>query len=208
MSAPRHSSGSGFGSSAGGAAVRGAVVIGIALVIGFLLLQQGVGDDDLLVESEAASNASETGTTGGGDGDGDTGTDTGESDTGTTASTDPSNAGSVPAPVTTLPAPRPANEVKVVVANAASIAGAAGRATEELRALGYTTLEATNADEAADTSTLLYAEGYESEALAMAAEIGLDPANIAPMPDPVPVSEPPAEANLVLLLGRDLAQPA
>lgn len=206
MSAPRHSSGSGFGSSAGGAAVRGAIVIGIALVIGFLLLQQGVGDEDLLVQSEAASNPDSGGT--GGDAGTDTGSETGEADTDTTATTDPSNAGSVPPSATTLPAPRPANEVKVVVANAASVAGAAGRATEELRALGYTTLEATNAEEAADTSTLLYAEGYEAEAVAMASEIGLDPANIAPMPDPIPVSEPPADANLVLLLGRDLAQPA
>lgn len=207
MSAPRHSSGSGFGSSAGGAAVRGAVVIGIALVIGFLLLQQGVGDDDLLVQSEAASTASETGTTGGDDGD-DTGAETGGADTGeTTATTAVSNAGSLPT-ATTLPTARPANEVKVVVANAARVDGAAGRATEQLRALGFTTLPASNAEEASDTSTLLYAEGYEAEALVMANEIGLDPANVAPMPDPVPISDPPADANLVLLLGRDLAQPA
>ncbi len=208
MSAPRHSSGSGFGSSAGGAAVRGAVVIGIALVIGFLLLQQGVGDDDLLVQSEAASNASDTGTTGGDDG-GDTEADTGGSDTaGTTPTTGVSNAGSLPT-ATTLPvASRPANEVKVVVANAARVDGAAGRATEQLRALGYTTLPASNAEEAADTSTLYYAEGYEPEALVMANEIGLDAANVAPVPDPIPISEPPADANLVLLLGRDLAQPA
>ncbi len=208
MSAPRHSSGSGFGSSAGGAAVRGAVVIGIALVIGFLLLQQSVGDDDLLVQSEAASNPSETGTTGGDDGD-DTGADTGGADTGgTTPTTGVSNAGSLPT-ATTLPvASRPANEVKVVVANAARVDGAAGRATEQLRALGYTTLPASNAEEAADTSTLYYAEGYEPEALVMANEIGLDAANVAPAPDPVPISEPPADANLVLLLGRDLAQPA
>jgi hypothetical protein len=205
MSAPRHSSGSGFGSSAGGAAVRGAIVIGIALVIGFLLLQQGVGDDDLLVQSEAASNP-DLGTTGGDDG-AETGSETGEADTDATVTTDPSNAGSVPS-ATTLPAPRPANEVKVTVANAARVDGAAGRATEQLRALGYTTLEAANAEEAADTSTLFYAEGYEAEALAMASEIGLDPANIAPMPDPIPVSEPPADANIVLLLGRDLAQTA
>ena len=206
MSAPRHSSGSGFGSSAGGAAVRGAVVIGIALVIGFLLLQQGVGDEDLLVQSESASNASETGSTGGDDAG--TGSDTDGSDTGeTTATTAVSNAGSVPT-ATTLPAARPANEVKVVVANAARVDGAAGRATEQLRALGYTTLPASNADEAADTSTLFYAEGYEAEALVMANEIGLDAANVAPMPDPIPISDPPADANLVLLLGRDLAQPA
>lgn len=207
MSAPRHSSGSGFGSSAGGAAVRGAVVIGIALVIGFLLLQQGVGDDDLLVQSEAASNPSETGT-GGGDDGGDT-SETGGTDTeGTTPTTAVSNAGSLPT-ATTVPADvRPANEVKVVVANAARVDGAAGRTTEQLRALGYTTLPASNADEAADTSTLHFAEGYEPEALVMANEIGLDAANVAPMPDPIPISEPPADANLVLLLGRDLAQPA
>lgn len=207
MSAPRHSSGSGFGSSAGGAAVRGAVVIGIALVIGFLLLQQGVGDEDLLVQSEAASNASESGTTGGDD-EGDTGTETGEADTDdTTVTTDPSNAGSIPV-ATTLPPARPANEVKVVVANAARVDGAAGRATEQLRALGYTTLPASNGEEAADTSSLLYAEGYQAEALVMANEIGLDAANVVPMPDPIPISEPPADANIVLLLGRDLAQPA
>ena len=206
MSAPRHSSGSGFGSSAGGAAVRGAVVIGIALVIGFLLLQQGVGDDDLLVQSEAASNPSETGTGGGDGGTGETG---GADPEGTTTPTTAvSNAGSLPT-ATTVPADvRPANEVKVVVANAARVDGAAGRATEQLRALGYTTLPASNADEAADTSTLYYAEGYEPEALVMANEIGLDAANVAPMPDPIPISEPPADANLVLLLGRDLAQPA
>jgi hypothetical protein len=188
------------------------VVIGIALVIGFLLLQQGVGDDDLLVQSEAASNPSETGTTGGDDGGddgGDTGSDTGGADTGgTTPTTGVSNAGSLPT-ATTLPvASRPANEVKVVVANAARVDGAAGRATEQLRALGYTTLPASNAEEAADTSTLYYAESYEPEALVMANEIGLDAANVAPMPDPIPISEPPADANLVLLLGRDLAQPA
>ncbi len=95
-----------------------------------------------------------------------------------------------------------------MVANAARVDGAAGRATEQLRALGYTTLPASNAEEAADTSTLHYAEGYQPEALVMANEIGLDAANVTPVPDPVPISEPPADANLVLLLGRDLAQPA
>jgi hypothetical protein len=187
--------------------VRGAVVIGIALVIGFLLLQQGVGDEDLLVQSEAASNPSESGTTGGDDG-GDTGSETEGADTDdTSVTTDPSNAGSIPVATTLLPA-RANNEVKVVVANAARVDGAAGRATEELRALGYTTLPASNGEEAADTSSLLYAEGYQAEALVMANEIGLDAANVVPMPDPIPISEPPADANIVLLLGRDLAQPA
>ncbi len=205
MSAPRHSSGSGFGSSAGGAAVRGGIVIGIALLIGFLLLQQGVGDDDLLVESESANNASSDTGTSGDTGDG--ATDTGGDTEGTSVTTQVSNAGPI-ATTTTLPAPRPANEVKVVVANAARITGAAGRATEELRALGYTTLEATNAEEAADTSTLMYAETYEPEALVLATELGLEPAGVVPMTDPVPIAEERPEANIVLLLGRDLAQEA
>ncbi len=173
MSAPRHSSGSGFGSSAGGAAVRGAVVIGIALVIGFLLLQQGVGDDDLLVQSESANNASETGTTGAATG-GARGTETGGADTGgTTPTTDASNAGSLPTappPCRSLPAP-PTRSRSSWPTPPASTAPPVGPPSSSVRSATPRS-PATNAEEAADTSTLYFAEGYDPEALVMASRSG------------------------------------
>lgn len=92
----------------------------------------------------------------------------------------------------------------VVVANAAGVAGSAGRTTEALAALGYTMLEATNANITGQAETQVYYQpGSESCAGLVAGDLGLT-APAGPLPQPSPVDNV-GDADVVVVLGRDIA---
>jgi hypothetical protein len=167
VSPGRHASPDGsFGRSASGAAFRGALLIGAAVLIGVLLLN--ANDDDPF---SAGANGAEDATT-------------------TTTTT------AAPAPVE----PRPAAEVEVLVANGSDIKGAAGGFSARLAELGYNVLPATDTSvKPAPAAVIYYAVGFEVEARAIAAQVGLEEGAVQPMPDPPPVADLAAAEVLVVL---------
>ena len=100
----------------------------------------------------------------------------------------------------------PPPEVRGLVANGTEISGAAGAIREVLISdQGYNGLPAVNAatEEVPDFSFVYYANGYELDARNVGLIIGVDSANILPMPAALPVADL-ADANVLILLGSDM----
>lgn len=209
MTGPRHSSSTGdFARSAGGAGARGLVVVLIAVVLGVFLLARAL-DDPLTVETSSGS-------TGGGGG---TATTTAETPSTTSADgtattavpTTDAEGNEIPTTTTDLTAARPPSQVKIQVANAARVSGAAGSQTQSLQALGYATGTPTNytGPEILDTSRIHYKLGFLLEAQNLARALNLDPAvDIFPVDAELPIDKADEDPDIVVLLGRDLAAPA
>lgn len=127
------------------------------------------------------------------DGDDTEGTTDGDT-TGTTAEdgADPAGPG-VDAPA----------DVTVLVLNGAGAKGIAGRGSAILDEAGYDVLAPRNAD-FLGPSLVLYAEGFEEEAAAVAEAFGADVAAVVQALDP---SDPPIndtrDANIVVVVGED-----
>lgn len=179
-----------------------AVVVGVTLVaaiLGFLILRQFKQDD-----KSASGSGSPTATN-----------PADPSGTGATAETTPDGSPVVVPvdPVTTplaVAAPDKANYT-VLVANASKIKGTAKALTEALQKANFTTTPPTNAV-AGETLTLpiaitriMYSPGlgFDAAAADVAEFLGVG------TPEVMPVSGPPIEpgstANIVILLGTDLA---
>ena len=164
------------GPTRGTSPVRGVVLVAVAVVLGFFVLR---AIDD-------------------------TGGAPGVTDTETTSTGEEGQAGETPdATEPEAPAPRPVGEVTVLVANASGVSGAAGTQRDLLAGAGYLTVEPTNAPENLDATQVLAVAGYEADAAALASQIAAPPESVQPMPEPPPVD--PAGAQIVVLLGTDLA---
>jgi hypothetical protein len=100
---------------------------------------------------------------------------------------------------------RTPEELTVRVANTTGVAGAATSLTEQLAGNGYQTAEPTDAEEPRETTMVLFSEGFDGEAAELAQALADPPTDVEPLPDPPPVD--PAGAQLVVMLGDDLAQP-
>jgi hypothetical protein len=164
------------GPARGTSPVRGVVLVAVAVVLGFFILR-AIDDTgaDPAVVESESADSTET---------------TGASDT-------------TAAPDTTAPAPRPPAEVIVMVANASGVQGAAAAQTEAIQGGGYQVVDAANAPEAVETTQVLPVAGFEAEAGVLAVDIGAPEGAVVPMPDPPPVDL--AGANILVLLGPDLA---
>ena len=175
-----------FSGLSGAATLRGGLLIGVAVLLGVVLL--GKGFDSGFLPSASGDPSDQVAT-----GDGDDGDDgSGDDDTTTTEAP----------PTTRVPA-----EVRVQVLNsAAPVSGSAGTTTEFLSGLGYNVIAATNADDRNATATAVYAaSGFEADAQAIATSLGL---TVTPQPMPVPPPGPaPADANVVIVLGPDFTPP-
>ena len=168
---------------------RGAVLVAVAAVLGFFVLrlmddagvESPVDDVETAETSEGGSPDTSALPEGEGGGEGES------SDT------------------TAAPEARPAGEVTVLVANASGVQGAAGAQSDAISQGGYQVLPADNAPENLDATQVLFVEGFEPEALVLAEQIGVAaPADaVAPVPDPPPLDL--SGANLLVLLGPDLA---
>lgn len=102
---------------------------------------------------------------------------------------------------TTSPSPpstRAPAEVSVATINASGVSGAAARLAARLRSDGYEVGEPTSR-RVQETSALLHRPGFDAEALALASSLGLDPSVLEP------TEAPPAGADLVVVVGQDLA---
>jgi hypothetical protein len=93
---------------------------------------------------------------------------------------------------------------KVIVANGSGVAGSAGKWTNGLTALGYTMLPATNATQSGQaTSTVYFLPGAEAAAQDVAKTIGAT--NVAAWPSDNPPVKAIGDANVVIVLGQDVA---
>lgn len=190
----RHSASEGsFARSAGGAAGRGLLLVGIAVLIGVALMYWGLdGPGDGSVE--AGSNPTVT-----------------EGTTGSSTPQDTTAGGSTVPGQTTVPVtPLAPETIKVQVANGTATAGAAGRFTEQLNTKNYVTLPATNADANTYTTTVVYfAAGNEKAPQAaqqVATELGIAGAPSA-MPPAIPLKDPAAfgDTMVLVIIGADKA---
>ena len=161
---------------------RGLALIATAVIVGIFLLRNGF--DDLSTPDVASGD--------------------------TTTVTAPSGDGAAPpadggATTTAAPATPPLQpqELTVRVANAAGVNGAAADWTGRISEAGYQTVEATNAQPNRDTTAVLFAAGFDREAGLLAEAIGAPSEGVVALSEPPQVD--PAGANLVVLLGTDLA---
>jgi hypothetical protein len=161
---------------------RGIVLLAAAVVLGLFLLR--AIDDSSSSDDIATANTDTTAANG--------------EATDTTAAEDGGDT------TTTAPLRQPA-EIVVRVANVSGVSGAAGAKTEQLAAAGYQTVEATNGPEGQqlDATQVLFVDGFEGEARALAEALGAPADGVAAMPAQPPVD--PGGAQVVVLLGTDLA---
>lgn len=97
----------------------------------------------------------------------------------------------------------------VIVANASRVNGAAGRMTERLAAVGYTTGEATNSTAGQLETTVVYYDPANTAAQAVAdsvrSDLGGDPVTVEAIPDPVPIEGEMGDASVLVMMGNDTA---
>lgn len=158
---------------------RGLALIATAVIVALFLLRNWDGSSAGGAEQVAS----------GGDAGGEEAADPG--------ATDPAAGGTT----TTLPPARPPGEVTVRVLNATSVPGAAGGMTTTLQEGDYKTVEPDDAGQMLDTTKILFAAGFDREAADLASAVGSPANSLEPLTDQFD----PAGANLVLLLGSDLA---
>jgi hypothetical protein len=208
---------------------RGALVIITAIVIGGFVISRGLDggttEDLSASETEAADPASP------GDEEGDADTAGADADGGVDGSgqleqATVSTPGVTAAPdvtdttvaameeeteveetVPAAPAARTPAEVKVLVLNGAQTQGIAARGTEALKAASYITAAPKNAN-TQQPSVILYQEGYELDAIAVAGVFtaGLE-AIVQPMdPSALPIDDTQG-SNVIVVIGSDSVIP-
>ncbi len=154
---------------------RGVALVVVAVVVGLLLLRNGLDTSEVITASKGDSSQK----TDSGNGEGDTST------------------------TTTIPARDPST-VTVIVLNGTSVSGAAGKYTTAIASAGYQMLDPGDATTKIPATQVFYAFGFEREAAAVAASAGA-PSSLTPTAMPTP---PPGEvgaANVVVVIGTDLA---
>ena len=159
----------------GSTATRGVIVVVVALVVGVLLIMKGGGGAAVGEDPNAAIDGTTTTQAGG------------PTTTEATSSTS-----------------TPPGDLKIIVANGSNISGLAGRTKDQLAAASYTAVIATDATADAATSIVFYVAGYEADATAVAAALGMPPERLSPMPDPANVPVASIEGvQVVIVLGPD-----
>lgn len=158
---------------------RGLAVLGVAVVVGFLLLWQW-----------------------GPSGDGTDSTSTKDSNTPVT--TADLGATTTEATTTTVPggSEHEPSEVSVIVLNGSGQTGAAGTTSTTVEASGYTMLEPGNAPANIEQTTVYYAPDYQADAIAIAGLLGKGTDVVKPLSD-ASLGGAEADADVVVVLGAD-----
>jgi len=207
MSAAR--SRGGLGPSNAAAAPRAFLLIGVAVVIGLVLLWKGLDSSPSDQPAAPAAPVPTTEALATGDPDAGTASSGGSTATPTTAASTPTTA----APTTTAPPmPEPThapNEVKVLVANGSGVSGAAGKVTDMLSPLGWAMESPANADKTS-VSGIYYKTGYARDARVIQEHFGEDPSILTQVPTgglavPANAEDRVANADIIIILGSDLA---
>lgn len=180
-----------FARSAGGAGARGLALLAVALLIGIVLLN--ATDADPPGATLSAQGDSDTA-----EGDGAESDAAGEGEAEPDGGADAGTAATV-APTTTPPARAP-KDVKVVVANASDVNGAAGNAKKALDPVGFNVLAPTNAAKVAE-SAVFFTAGFQADAIAVANALGLPTTTVKAIPAPPPFDT--KGANVAVVIGAD-----
>jgi hypothetical protein len=170
---PRSSS---AGNNTSSAALRGALLIAVAVILGAALLAQGFRDGST---SPVATN------------------------TNTSSTVKRNETSTTP---TSVAQPHDPAAVKVLVLNGSGKSGIAKAGADQLKAANYTTLDPANAatSKAIATSVVYFTPGYDADAQQIAAKLGLSPSAVQPLPSPPPPEiGDPRDANIVVLIGTD-----
>jgi hypothetical protein len=157
--------------------MRGALLIFVAVLLGAGLLANGFRDNNA-----APAVANQTPTTKKG-----------------SATTAPG------ATVTTAVQPHDPAQVKVLILNGSGKSGVAKAAADQLKAANYTALDPSNAKGGTVTLSIVYfVAGYDADAQAVAAKLGLPASAAQALPTPLPATVADAkDANLVVVVGSD-----
>ena len=204
-------------------ALRGAIVVIVALVIGVVVLARGIDEPVPATEPVETTSTTQPAATPPA-ADSSSTPAAGPPAVDTTIVVDTTAAAVPPPPAAEeadLPPPAPADmfddppppvpthhpsEVRVLVANGTSLCGAAGRLATSLSARGFNVLPPTNADNPADASAVYYVEGYGADGGVVASLLQVDSSRVLPMPSSPPTA--PGGAHVLLHIGADeLAQP-
>jgi hypothetical protein len=174
MATPPTTSSPGSAPSSGRDDAVGIALIVGAVLIGLLLLVKGYDAEGGVVATDDTPSAEVTTTT-------------------------------VPAEATTTTtlATKPPAEVSVRVANASGTSGVASKTRTTLSGKGYTQVAIGDAPSVVTSTQVLYAEGAQGDAAAVAAALGLPATAVQPMPSPPPVAL--QGATVLVLAGPDLA---
>ena len=165
---------------AGGATVRGAALVAVAVVVGVILLGKGFDTGFVPSSSETPSEQAA---------DDEEEEDEGEEATATSTS----------APAT--PSTRVRAEVRVIVLNGGGPSGSANTSSTALAAAGFTTLDAADTDDV--PATVVYATpGFEADAAEVATALNIA-APPQPLPGTPPTGMPVGQVDVVVILGPD-----
>ena len=123
----------------------------------------------------------------------------------TPPTTEPSTTSEPPTTGSVPPELAERSEFSVAAANGANIAGTAQAVAEQLNGLGYVDVVPLNGSTIVDTSTVHHADGLEEAARRLAVDLGLPPEAIAPLADAPEVLALPADTQLLVYAGVDLA---
>lgn len=175
---------------------RGVILVVIGIIIGVVILASTVDeadDTDSATTTTAADGAASTTST-----------------TAAAAVPQPVGPTATTQPVVISPQPHSPSEVRVQVANATDISGAAGRLTNELTVAGYIGLPAINAPAEVtplSQSIIYYEPNYLADANQIASLLGATPNQVLPLPVPSPIVTD--SAHVIVVIGDDsLAQAA
>lgn len=174
----QHAAGDGsFGRSSGMAAGRAAALLVLAVVLGIVVIN---GAEDVPGQRLTAGG------------------------TATTRTSVARTTTTVRRSTTTTTPVRQPKDVKVLPANGTTVAGAAGKVRDMLKAAGYNVLAPGQAKKA-DASAVYYTATYDREARAVADVLALPPPSVQSLPEPAPVTDLRG-ANILVVVGPDLAQ--
>lgn len=169
--------------------VRGLIVLGLAVVIGFVLLAKSGNDSGANVTTSGAATTTTAAGTGG------------QGAAGATTSSVPKSTTTAPNSGGATGTTRAPTNVSVVVLNGSGgIKGVAAAATNKIKAKGYKTLSPGNAA-TVDKTIVYYTEGYQADAVAVAGALGQPATSVAAVPANRPAGT--SGANVIVVLGKD-----
>jgi len=187
--------GEGFGRSASDAALRGALLVAVAVIIGALLIWRGHNDDNQATGLDTEGNTTSTRAPGGA----------------TTSRVGVTTRSPVTTPGVTTPigATRQASTVRVLAANGSGLDGYASQVHQKLVTGGYASLGPENAKGGQVNSFIYYRDGYQDDARSIAVFLGADGNIVQAIPTSLAdrleqaVLNRAQTANVVIILGSD-----
>ncbi len=204
-----------FGKSAGSALFRGAGLVGLAVILGLIMLYWGTRDDGALDISTPADSGEVSDDGAGGEGTDEEGTG-GE---GTGGEGEETGIDDPPVTVTEAPATteapegddnglQPPSEVLVVAANAVGTPGLAGGLRDDLTVMNYK-VDVANAPNSS-VSKVYFKQGFRANAREIVDNLGKDPSIIQRLPNDGSVTlkndddgARMAAANIIIIIGSD-----